>query len=66
MSKLKNALQNQEAKGINIDINPSYAMMPSARLGYKGLLELAHRSGKLKTLYAHEVKENDEIYIRGN
>lgn len=33
------------------------------QIGYKGLLELAHRSGKLKTLYAHEVRENDEFDI---
>lgn len=33
------------------------------QVGYKGLLQLAHRSGKLKTLYAHEVKENDEFEI---
>lgn len=141
MSKLKNALQNKEAKGSNLAINPSYAMkqlmikmkgeiqsalpsqlsserfqrvaltafnsnpklqnwepmtfiaamMQSAQLGlepntplgqaylipykvkgidkvqfqigYKGLLELAHRSGKIKTLYAHEVRENDEFDI---
>lgn len=29
------------------------------QIGYKGLLELAHRSGKIKTLYAHEVRKND-------
>ncbi len=33
------------------------------QIGYKGLLELAHRSGKLKTLYANEVKANDEFDI---
>ena len=33
------------------------------QIGYKGLLELAHRSGKIKTLYAHEVRENDEFEI---
>lgn len=32
-------------------------------VGYKGLLELAQRSGKIKTLYAHEVRENDEFDI---
>ncbi|RDY28431.1 recombinase RecT [Romboutsia weinsteinii] len=141
MANLKETLKNNEAKGSNISINPSYAMkqlivkmngeiglalpkelsserfqkvsltafnsnpklqncepmtfiaamMQSAQLGlepntplgqayliphkvkgidkvqfqigYKGLLELAHRSGKLKTLYAHEVKENDEFDI---
>lgn len=141
MSKLKDTLKNNEAKGSNLAINPSYAMkqlmvkmkgeivealpsqvsserfqkvsltafnsnpklqncepmtfiaamMQSAQLGlepntplgqaylvpykvdeaykvqfqigYKGLLELAHRSGKLKTLYANEVKENDEFDI---
>ena len=31
------------------------------QIGYKGLLELAQRSGKIKTLYAHEVRENDEF-----
>jgi recombination protein RecT len=33
------------------------------QLGYKGLLELAHRSGKLKTLYAHEVRKDDVFDI---
>lgn len=33
------------------------------QIGYKGLLELAQRSGKIKTLYAHEVKENDVFDI---
>ncbi len=33
------------------------------QIGYKGLLELAHRSGKIKTLYAHEVRANDEFKI---
>lgn len=33
------------------------------QLGYKGLLELAHRSGELKTLEAHVVYENDEFNI---
>ncbi|MGL5330176.1 MAG: recombinase RecT [Peptostreptococcaceae bacterium] len=33
------------------------------QIGYKGLLELAQRSGKIKTLYAHEVRENDEFDI---
>lgn len=33
------------------------------QIGYKGLIELAHRSGKLKTLYAHEVRDNDEFEI---
>lgn len=33
------------------------------QIGYKGLLELAQRSGKIKTLYAHEVRENDVFDI---
>ena len=33
------------------------------QVGYKGLLELAQRSGKIKTIYAHEVRENDEFDI---
>lgn len=33
------------------------------QIGYKGILELAHRSEKLKSLYAHEVRENDEFDI---
>ena len=43
-----------EVKGIN---------KVQFQIGYKGLLELANRSGKLKTLYAHEVRENDEFDI---
>lgn len=33
------------------------------QIGYKGLLELAQRSGKIKTIYAHEVRSNDEFEI---
>ena len=33
------------------------------QVGYKGLLELAQRSGRIKTIYAHEVRENDEFDI---
>lgn len=33
------------------------------QIGYKGLLELAHRSGKIKTLYANEVRANDNFDI---
>ncbi|MGL5752114.1 MAG: recombinase RecT, partial [Paraclostridium sp.] len=33
------------------------------QLGYKGMIELAYRSGRVKSLYAHEVMENDEFYI---
>lgn len=33
------------------------------QIGYKGLLELAQRSGRIKTVYAHEVRENDEFDI---
>lgn len=33
------------------------------QIGYKGLIELAYRSGKLRSLYAHEVRANDEFYI---
>ncbi len=34
------------------------------QIGYKGLLELAQRSGKIKTLYAHEVRENDKFEVK--
>lgn len=33
------------------------------QIGYKGMIELAYRSGKVKSLYANEVKANDEFYI---
>lgn len=33
------------------------------QIGYKGLLELAQRSGRIKTIYAHEVRENDVFDI---
>lgn len=32
-------------------------------IGYKGMLNLAYRSGVLKSIYAHEVRENDEFDI---
>lgn len=31
------------------------------QIGYKGLIDLAHRSGEFKTIYAHAVYENDEF-----
>lgn len=31
------------------------------QIGYKGLLDLAHRSGEFSTIYAHTVYENDEF-----
>lgn len=31
------------------------------QIGYKGLIDLAHRSGEFKTIYAKEVYENDEF-----
>lgn len=34
------------------------------QVGYKGLLELALRSGKIKSLYAHEVRENDKFEVK--
>lgn len=33
------------------------------QVGYKGMLELAQRSGKIKTIYAREVYEHDEFDI---
>lgn len=33
------------------------------QIGYKGMIELAYRSGKVKNLYANEVRVNDEFYI---
>ena len=31
------------------------------QIGYKGLIDLAYRSGQVKTIYAEEVHENDEF-----
>ena len=44
-----------------IPFNSKNGMQVQFQIGYKGLLELAQRSGKIKTLYAHEVRENDEF-----
>jgi len=30
-------------------------------IGYRGMINLARRSGEIKTIYAHVVKENDEF-----
>ena len=43
------------------ECDPVSCMQVQFQIGYKGLLELAQRSGKIKTLYAHEVRENDEF-----
>ena len=40
-----------------------YGKQVQFQIGYKGLLELAQRSGKIKTIYAHEVYENDEFSV---
>ena len=37
--------------------------MVEFQIGYKGIIELAYRSGKVESLYANEVKSNDEFYI---
>ena len=34
------------------------------QIGYKGLLELAQRSGKIKSIYAHEVRANDKFEVK--
>lgn len=41
-----------------------YGKKVQFQIGYKGLLELAQRSGKIKTLYAHEVRENDKFEVK--
>lgn len=40
-----------------------YGSKVQFQIGYKGLLELAQRSGKFKTLYAHTVYENDDFEV---
>lgn len=43
-----------------------YGQNVQFQVGYKGMLELAQRSGKIKTIYAEEVYENDEFdYEKG-
>lgn len=43
-----------------------YGQNVQFQVGYKGMLELAQRSGKIKTIYAEVVRENDEFdYERG-
>jgi recombination protein RecT len=34
---------------------------PQARIGYRGLIKLARQSGDIGQIYAHEVRENDQI-----
>jgi recombination protein RecT len=38
-----------------------YGTQVQFQVGYKGMIELAQRSGEIKTIYAHEVRENDEF-----
>lgn len=38
-----------------------YGKQVQFQLGYKGLIDLAVRSGQYKSIYAHEVYENDEL-----
>lgn len=46
-----------------IPYNSKQGKQVQFQLGYKGLLELAQRSGKIKAIYAREVYENDEFEI---
>ncbi len=38
-----------------------YGKVVQFQLGYKGLIDLAHRSGEFASIYAHKVHENDEF-----
>lgn len=38
-----------------------YGKQCQFQIGYKGLIDLAHRSGEIKSIEAHEVCENDEF-----
>ena len=40
-----------------------YGASAQFQIGYKGLLELAQRSGKFKEIYAHEVCANDDFNV---
>ena len=40
-----------------------YGNQVQFQISYKGLLELAQRSGQFKTIYAHPVYENDEFEV---
>lgn len=47
----------------NVKINGQWTKVPEAQfqIGYRGLIELAHRSGEFKSIEAHIVYENDEF-----
>lgn len=38
-----------------------YGNQAQFQIGYKGMIDLAHRSNQFKSIYAHEVHENDEF-----
>ncbi len=38
-----------------------YGDQAQFQLGFKGMIDLAHRSGQFKSIYAHEVHEKDEF-----
>lgn len=46
-----------------IPFNTKNGMQVQFQIGYKGLLDLAYRTGEYKTIYAHAVHENDEFSI---
>lgn len=47
-----------------IPFNSKDGMKVQFQIGYKGLLELSQRSGKLQNLRAHEVRENDKFQLK--
>jgi len=46
-----------------IPYNTKNGMECQFQLGYKGLIDLCRRSGEFKSIYAHEVYENDEFHF---
>lgn len=44
-----------------IPYNTKHGMVAQFQIGYKGMIELAHRSGQFSVIYAMEVCENDEF-----
>ncbi len=66
ISSLMGAVMQAAQLGLEPNILGHCYIIPYKReatfiIGYRGMIELARRSGNIESIYAHEVRENDEF-----